>query len=62
MGAYWEDNVYAISRHVHATAGLNITQLEMLNMLIALRTFGETWNHKSLEFIEIYLCNCKFTS
>ena len=36
MGACWHDNVYAISRHVHTTLGLNITQMEMLNLLIAL--------------------------
>ena len=30
-----------ISTHIQATDRLNITQLEMLNVLIALRTFGE---------------------
>ena len=48
MGTYWKDNMYAISRHVHATAWLNITRLETLNVLLALRTLGEVWNHKSV--------------
>ena len=43
--AYWKCNLYAISRHVHATAGLNITQLEVLNVLIVLITFGDVWKH-----------------
>ena len=50
MGAYWRGNAYAISRHVYATAGLSITQLEILNVLIALRTFAEVWKHRSVEF------------
>ena len=50
LGAYWEENVCAISRHVHATAGLNINQLEKLNVLIALRTFSEVWAKKRMEF------------
>ena len=29
MMACWHNNVYAISRHIYATLGLNITQLEM---------------------------------
>ena len=50
MGAHWGNNVYAISRHLQATAGLNINQLEMLNVLIALRTFAKVWANQRVEF------------
>ena len=43
MGLYWDNNVYAVSRHVLATQGLSITQLEFLNVLIAIRTFAKNW-------------------
>ena len=36
---------------VQATAGLNITDLEILNGLIALKTFSEVWNPS----IELYI-------
>ena len=46
MGASWDANVYAVTRHLCATIGLNINQLEMLNVLIALRIFVKCWkNH-----------------
>ena len=48
MGAIWNDNAYAVSRHLVATWHLNITQLEMLNVLIALRVFCDAWRHKSV--------------
>ena len=38
--AFWYNNVYVWH--------LNITQIEMLNVLIALRMFCDTWCHKSL--------------
>ena len=41
MGALWDDNIYAISRHHAATVGLNITQLEALNVLVAVRVSAE---------------------
>ena len=43
MGACWDENVYAVSRHLAATWNLSITQSEMLNVLVALRTFGHFW-------------------
>ena len=48
VGAIWKDNAYAASRHLQATWHLSITQLEMLNVLIALRVFGDAWHHKSI--------------
>ena len=45
MGAYWEGNVYAVSRNFHATNGCSITQLEMLSVLISLRIFGNLWEN-----------------
>ena len=50
MGAFWCYVVYAVSRYVMATQGLNITQLEILNVLVALRTFGETWSKQCIKF------------
>ena len=47
VGAIWNDNVYAASRHIQVTWHLSITQLEMLNILIALRVFGDAWPQKS---------------
>ena len=43
MGLCWDKNVYAVSRHLLATQGLSITQLELLNVLIAFRTFAKYW-------------------
>ena len=48
MGACWDNNAYAVTRHVSATLNLSITQLEMLNVLIALRTFGVMWAKESV--------------
>ena len=48
MGLCWDNNAYAVTRHVLATWNLSITQLEMLNMLIALRTFGTMWAKESV--------------
>ena len=48
LGATWNDHAYAVSRHLPATWHLNITQLEMLNVLIVLRVFGDAWRHKSV--------------
>ena len=49
LGAYWEDNAYAVSRNFQATRGLSITQLEMLNVLIALRIFGDKWDNLKIK-------------
>ena len=48
MGACWDNNVHAVTRHLSATWNLSITQLEMLNVLIALRTFGKIWANESV--------------
>ena len=50
IGAFWGDQIYAVSRHIWATQGLSITQLELLNVLIALRLvrFGENSASNSL--------------
>ena len=50
MGASWGTNVYAVTRHLWATIGLNINQLEMLNVLIALRLFAKYWQNQCVEF------------
>ena len=50
MGASWHNDVYAVTRHMVATIGLNINQLEMLNVLIALRMFGECWKNHCVEY------------
>ena len=48
MGAWWGNNAYAASRHLSATCGLSITQLEMLNVLVLLRTFGGMWVNQAI--------------
>ena len=48
MGAWWDGHAYAVSRHIPATWNLNITQLEMLNVLILLRTFGAMWVNQAI--------------
>ena len=50
MGLYWDENVYAVSRHFLATQGLSITQLELLNVLIAFRTFARFWTGQWVKF------------
>ena len=50
MGAIWYNNVYAISCHLYATAPLNMTQLEMLNVLVALCMFSHLWSRKTVRF------------
>ena len=50
MGLYWAHNVYAVSRHLLATQGLSITQLEFLNALIAIRTFARCCTGQWVKF------------
>ena len=50
MGAIWESNVYAVSRHMEATQGASITQLEMCNVLVAIRVFAKMWSKKCVTF------------
>ena len=50
MGASWGNNVYTVTRHLLATSGLNINQLEMLNVRIALKMFGKCWKNHCVEF------------
>ena len=50
MGAIWDHNAYAISRHVLATVGWNISHLEMLNVMVALRVFAHAWKGKHVTF------------
>ena len=50
MGAIWDSNVYAASRNVWATRGASITQLEMCNVLLALRVFAKVWSKKCVIF------------
>ena len=48
VGGWGDNNAYAVTRHLLATWNLSITQLEMLNVLISLRTFGHMWANKSV--------------
>ena len=50
MGAIWDQNAYAISRHILATVGWNISHLEMLNVMVALRVFAHEWKGKHVTF------------
>ena len=48
MGAVWRDRVYAT--HIQNLGGLNlkIVHLEMLNIVIALKTRGKYWCHSTI--------------
>ena len=48
MGAIWEGNVYAASRSLLHTFPFSITQLEMANVLVALRCFCNMWRSKAV--------------
>ena len=50
MGAWWNENAYAVSRHILATVTLSITQFEMLNALIAMRILGHCWENQKIKF------------
>ena len=50
LGAYWNNNVYAVSRPILSTAGFNITHLEMMNVMLSLRVFAHAWEGKKIRF------------
>ena len=45
MGAIWRDGVYATPIHNCADLDPKIIHLEMLNIVIALRTWDHWWHH-----------------
>ena len=49
MGTIWRDRVYATPIHNCADLDLKIIHLEMLNIMIALRTWGHRWRHSAIE-------------
>ena len=51
MGAVWWDRVYATPIHSCPDLNLTIVHLEMLNIVIALRTWGHLWQHGSISII-----------
>ena len=50
LGGCWHGKVYAVSRNVLLTASKNITQLELLNVLVAMRCFAHKWVAKYILF------------
>ena len=50
LGGHWQENVYAVSRNLVVTADKNITQLELLNVLLAMRCFAHKWVSKKIVF------------
>ena len=50
MGAIWDHNAYAISHHIPATVGWNISHLEMLNVMVALKVFAHACKGKHITF------------
>ena len=48
MGGVWRDCVYATPLHNLGGLDLKIVHLEMLNLVIALRTWGSSWCHSSI--------------
>ena len=48
MGTWWDNNAYAVPRHLSATWGLHIKQLEILNVLVLLRTLGCMWVNQAV--------------
>ena len=49
MGAVWQNKVYATPIHNLGDLKLSIVHLEMLNIVIALRVWGSSWQHKRLQ-------------
>ena len=49
MGAVWRDRVYATPIHNCGDLELKIIHLEMLNIVIALRTWGTWWSHSNIK-------------
>ena len=50
LGGLWRDRVYASHLQIMAGEHLNITQLEMLNIVIALRCWGPRMAHRQITF------------
>ena len=50
MGYHWDQHVYSVSRPILHTLGYSITQLEMSNVLIAMRCFCRLWAKKAVTF------------
>ena len=48
MGAVWRDRVYATPIHNCGDLELTIVHLEMMNIVIALRIWGQFWQHGSI--------------
>ena len=49
MGAVWRDRVYATPIHNCEDLDLKIIHLQMLNIIIALRTWGTLWRHSNIK-------------
>ena len=49
MGAVWRNRVYATPIHNCGDLDLEIIHLEMLNTVIALRTWGIHWRHSAVD-------------
>ena len=49
MGAVWRDRVYSTPIHNGSDLDLQIVHLEMLNIVIALRTLGYCWRHSVIK-------------
>ena len=49
MGAVWRNKVYATPIHNFGDLKLSIVHFEMLNLVIALRVWGSSWQHKHLK-------------
>ena len=48
MGAVWQNKVYATPIHNFGDLKLSIIHFEMLNIVVALRVWGSSWQHKRL--------------
>ena len=49
MGAVWRNRVYATPIHNCGDLNLKIVHLEMLNIIIALKTWGGKWRHSTID-------------
>ena len=48
LGAYWKDRLYATPAYSILGFKLGIVQLEMFNILLALRCWAKFWAHKAI--------------
>ena len=68
VGGVWKNNVYtcAIPEYLRANEHLSITHFEMINIIVALKTWGNSWQGKKVllrtdNMAVVHICNKGYT-